>query len=358
MTETDASDLELPSEGPARRRGGIRWKAVVGLAGLAGLAIAVVTTADDARGEALPSAGPVVAAVVLHMVALACASWAWASLFPPAVDRRALASGLYTSQLTKYLPAGGFVQMASQVALSSQGDVAAAALRFPVFSLTYVLAGVTIGAGVAVAGDLPPWARALGALGLVLLVTLDRRALAAALRLARRLVKRLPEPDRLPPQGAILRCYAGALANMAVYAAAFVILLRDLTDVEPFAAWAALAAGWAVGYVVVFLPSGIIVREAVLLAALPGLDTATLLGASIAHRLAGLVAEVLMAAWGHLRLAYARRAAATAAPAPDDHAVAGRAEPGQAGGPDGTNTSGDPSRRPLGPVARMPAPNE
>ena len=280
----------------------------MGLAGLVGLAIAAVSTADDARGQTLPGAAPVAAAVVLHMVALGCASWAWASLFPPGVDRRVLASGLYTSQLTKYLPAGGFVQMASQVALSSQGDVAAAALRFPVFSLTYIMAGVTIGAGVALDGDLPTWGRLLAGLGLGLLVTLDRRMLAAALRLARRVVKRLPEPDRLPSQAAILRCYIGALGNMAVYSAAFVILLRDLTDIDAFPAWAALAAGWAVGYVVVFLPSGIIVREAVLLAALPGLETAVLLGASVAHRLAGLVGEILMSAWGHLRVRRARRA--------------------------------------------------
>lgn len=312
VTDVDASDLVPPtgpvSETPARGRRRVRWKALIGLAGLVGLAIAAATTVDDVREQALPGAGPLAGAFVLQMLAVVFAARAWVALFPPEADRLALASGLYTSQLTKYLPAGGIAQAASQVALaSSNGGMAAAAMRLPLFSLCSVLAGVTFSTGLVVDGDLPLWARALSVLGLAALVTLDRRVLQALLRLARRFVRRLPPPEDLPGQRAILTCYLFALGNIAAFAAAFVLLLGDLTEIDALGAGAALAAGWVVGYLVVPLPSGLGVREAVLVAALPSLAAGPLLAASVAHRLVGLVAEASLAGVAHARTVLARR---------------------------------------------------
>ena len=70
---------------------------------------------------------------------------------------------------------------------------------------------------------------------------------------------------------------------------------------------AALCAGWAAGYLVLFIPSGLGVREAVLLAALPNLAAAPLLAASVAHRLLGLLAEAVLAGATQLRAVRARR---------------------------------------------------
>jgi hypothetical protein len=306
VSEGEVIDPVAPTPG-ARRR--VRWQAVIGLASIAGLTIAAVSSVDDAREQALPGAAPLAAALVLQVVAMILVARGWATLFPPGADRDTIIRGLYTSQLTKYLPAGGFVQAASQVALSS-GDtgLALAAMRLPVFSTCSLAAAGTAGAALAVVGDLPTWARVLAGLGLGLLALLDRRVLARFLNLARRLIRRLPTSDALPDQGAILRCYAYILLNQVAYAAAFVVLLSDLADVEGVAAAAAFCAGWGLGYAALPLPSGVLVREGVLLAALPGLAMGSVLASSIAHRLTSFVAEALLAGRAHLAAVGRRRA--------------------------------------------------
>lgn len=300
MTELDVGDLVPPA--PGRRSALRRWQPVIGLAGLAGLAMAAYTMAGDVKGQDLPGVGALVAALVLHVVALVCAARAWVCLFPATADRRTLARGLYTSQLAKYLPAGGVLQVAGQVASSGdEAGMGAAALRLPVFSLCLVTAGATLAAGLALAGDLHTWARVLAAGGVLAPVLLDRRILAGVLHRLRRLVKRLPEPASLPPQTAIWQAYAFGLGNLAAYSAAFAVLLRNVSDVNPFVTAAALCAAWIAGYLVVPVPSGLGVREAVLIAALPGVTTAALLAASVAHRVLGVAAEAALAGGSRLR---------------------------------------------------------
>lgn len=278
------------------------------LLGLVALTVAAVTTARSADGQVLPGAAAMAGAFALHLVALTCAAQAWIALFPPGSDRRELARGLYTSQLTKYLPAGGFAQAASQVAFAgNQGGLKAAALRLPVFSLCSVVAGTTIGSMLAFDSDLAGWARVLAAAALLSVLCLHRSVLAAVLRLAKRLVRRLPEPDALPTQGEILRCYVFALGNLLAFSAAFAVLLDDLDDVAPLSVIGTLAAAWTAGYLVIVLPGGLGVREAVILAALPDVGRAPLLAVSIAHRLLGLAAEGLLAGKAHLQAVRERR---------------------------------------------------
>jgi hypothetical protein len=304
MTDTSTGGLVRQAPEPTRAR---RWRAVIGLVGLAAVVVATVTTVGDARGKALPGPWPLAAALIVQVCALIFIGRAWAALFPPEADRRTLASSLYTSQLTKYLPAGGLVQAASQVALSAHtSGVGSAALRLPVFSLCAIAAGATLAAPLVFSSSLPSWGRALAGLAWLVPLLLDRRLLGCALRAARRVVRRLPDPGSLPPQRSILTSYAFALANMATYAAGFTILLDDLTDVDPLLAGAALCAAWVVGYLVVPLPSGLGVREVVLVAALPALAAAPLLAASLAHRLLGIGAEVGLAGVTRLRLARGR----------------------------------------------------
>src|SRR5262249_16495012 len=156
VTELDASDLLVPEPPPpGRPRRRVRWKALISIAGIAGLAIAAYTGVGDAREHKLPGPVPLAAALVLQAPAPLSAGWARVALCRRSSNRQALRSGLYTSQLTKYLPAGGFVQAASQVALSSdENGMAAAALRLPVFSLCQVAGALTVGSLVALNGDL------------------------------------------------------------------------------------------------------------------------------------------------------------------------------------------------------------
>jgi len=306
VSEGEVTAPIAPALEPRRR---LRWQAVIGLASIAGLAIAAVSTVDDAREQALPGVAPLAAALVLQVVAMIFVARGWAALFPPGVDREPIIRGLYTSQLTKYLPAGGFVQAASQVALSSgETGLALAAVRLPVFSTCSLAAAGTAGAALAVVGDLPTWARILAGLGLGLLALLDRRVLARALELARRVIRRLPPPDALPDQPAILRCYVMNLVSQVVYAAAFVLLLSDLADVDGVAAAAAFCAGWGLGYAALPLPSGVLVREGVLLAVLPGLAIGSVLASAVAHRVTSFVAEALLAGRAHLAAVARRRA--------------------------------------------------
>jgi uncharacterized membrane protein YbhN (UPF0104 family) len=305
VSEGEITAPIAPAPEPERR---LRWQAVIGLASIAGLAIAAVSTVDDAREQALPGVASLAAALVLQVVAMILVARGWAALFPPGVDREPIIRGLYTSQLTKYLPAGGFVQAASQVALSSgETGLALAAVRLPVFSTCSLAAAGTAGAALAVVGDLPTWARILAGLGLGLLALLDRRVLARALELARRVIRRLPPPDSLPNQPAILRCYVLNLLSQIVYAAAFVLLLSDLADVDSVAAAAAFCAGWGLGYAALPLPSGVLVREGVLLAVLPGLAIGSVLASAVAHRVTSFVAEALLAGRAQLAAVARRR---------------------------------------------------
>jgi uncharacterized membrane protein YbhN (UPF0104 family) len=289
---TGETAVAAPSTSRPRKA---RWKAVLGLAALVALLVAAATSFDDVKDDLT---NPVVLAQAfgLHLVALICGARAWSALFPPEVDRRALARGVYLSQLTKYLPAGGFVQTASQVALSAeQGGLAVAAVRLPVFSACFVAASTTLGSSLALESDLPTWGRLLAGASLATVVVLDRRVLRWLLGLARRFVRRLPEGDALPPQDAILRCYAWALANMAAFSTAFVVLLRDVADIGPLEAGAALCLGWVVGYLALVVPGGVGVREGVLLATIPSLSLGTVAAVSAVHRLVGLTAEALLA---------------------------------------------------------------
>lgn len=304
MTDADAGDLLPPEQGPGRAR---RWQAVIGLVGLVAVTVAAVTTVDDARGRALPAPWTLAGALVLSIVALAFGAQAWIRLFPRSADRRALASSMYVSQLTKYMPAGGLVQAASQVAMSGQtSGLAPAALRLPVFSLCLVAAAATLATPLAFATSLPAWGRLLAALGLVAPLVLDRRLLTRLLRAVRRVVGRIPDVE-VPPQRSILASYAFALANMATSAAVFTLLLTDLTDVDPLLAGAAFCGAWAIGYLAVPLPSGIGMREVILVAVLPGLGTGPLLAASLAQRLLTIAAEAGLAALSRVRLSTARR---------------------------------------------------
>jgi uncharacterized membrane protein YbhN (UPF0104 family) len=56
----------------------------------------------------------------------------------------------------------------------------------------------------------------------------------------------------------------------------------------------AFAAAWIVGFLAFFIPSGLGVREVVLIALLPAWDSTQVIGASVGFRVAALVGEMLL----------------------------------------------------------------
>jgi uncharacterized membrane protein YbhN (UPF0104 family) len=114
---------------------------------------------------------------------------------------------------------------------------------------------------------------------------------------AHHLIRRIPGSDQLPTQKDIITFYLWALATIGSLSATYAILLGSLdTGANPFFVFCAFALSWLVGFLAVPIPAGVGVREAVLVALLPGVGTAPLLAASLALRLLSIGAELLAVA--------------------------------------------------------------
>jgi glycosyltransferase 2 family protein len=201
--------------------------------------------------------------------------------------------------------------------ITAGARVGQAATAAAVWAFTTVVAGCTLAAGLVFAASLPPWLRALSLCGLLAPLLLHRRALALALHAAHRLIRRVPDPDVLPTQRRILVCFAWSLGNAITGSAAYAVLLSGQdTDANPITVASAFALSWVVGFLVFPLPSGIGVREAVLVAVVPGASSAALLAASLALRFLVLASE-LVATVGNQVLARRERRAGSASGDPD-----------------------------------------
>jgi glycosyltransferase 2 family protein len=276
---------------PDRRR---VLRAAVFLLGLAGLAVAVRSMVVESSREALPDWWALLLAGLASLVALLLAGRSWMGLFGTGQDRHALTGALYTSQLAKYLPLGGLAQAAGQLTMSvaAGAGLGQVATALAIFGLLTVVAGCVISGGLVFAETLPTWARALAILGPATPLIVNRRVLVAVLTGARRLVRRIPRADTVPPQAALVRSLGWSLGNMAVLSLAFAILLRSL-EIAPswFTVMAAFSASWVVGYLVFPVPGGIGIREALLILVLSDTPASSLLAASLALRLVILAAE-------------------------------------------------------------------
>jgi uncharacterized membrane protein YbhN (UPF0104 family) len=287
-------------------------------AGLAGIVFVVHRTIDDTRDQVMPHPAAIAVAGGLTLIAVLAGGRAWAALFGDVLDdriaRQRMAGTYYSSQLTKYLPAGGAVQAVSQVSLATATGMplGRVALAFPVLAVAAVVAGITLGAGLVFASELPAWARVLALMGLVAPVLLRRRLLARVLTLLRRIVHRIPTPERLPSQRSIWICYTWILVNLAAYSAAYAVLVRSLSsEVGAVTVFCAFAVSWVAGFIVLPLPAGVGVREAALVAIVPTLGAPVLLAASLAHRLLSIAAEVLAVVGSGVAARLGRRGSVT-----------------------------------------------
>jgi uncharacterized membrane protein YbhN (UPF0104 family) len=237
---------------------------------------------------------------------------AWSALFGAEADPRELRHGFYLSQLGKYVP-GGVWQAAGLVSLARDAgaDLANASTAFVVLAVAQVAGAATVGGLAAIAApDLPTFARIAMIAGLCLAALVYRGWMVATLRLVTRVVKRL-EVSSVPSQGAILRSYAWSVAAAAVAAASFTIIAHPHHAGLDVAAVGAFATAWWIGFAAVPFPSGIGIREAVLLGALRGpLGSGVVLGAAVGQRLVSIAAELTLigvTGTGHLRRRRSRR---------------------------------------------------
>lgn len=277
-------------------------QSILFLAGLVGIALVVAKTFDEADEQVLPSAEALVVAGVLSIVAIVSSARAWVALFSDLVESRAshliMRGTFYLAQLTKYLPAGGIVQTASQVGLAPNAGVPVrrAAVAFPVSVVGAFVACGTLGSGLVFDSELHTWTRVVALLGLATVVFLHRGLMAWVIDLAHRFVPRIPGSDQLPTQRDIFAFYLWALLTVGSLGAAYAVLLYSLdSNTNPYFIFSAFALSWLVGFLAVPIPAGLGVREAVLVFLLPGVGAAPLLAASLAARLLSIGAELLAA---------------------------------------------------------------
>lgn len=297
------------STAPQRRLAGRIVRIVLGAAGLAFLVIALIDTWDRSQ-RLLRSPARLACAFAVVLVALMLWARAWSALLRHEAEPKALQRGFYLSQLGKYVP-GGIWQAAGLVSLGRDAgaDLARASTAFVVLAVAQVAGAATVGGIAAIAApDLPTPFRIAVIAGLGLVIVVHRGWMVAALRLVARVVKRV-DVSSVPPQRAILRSYAWSVAATAAVAVAFTILAQPSHAGFAVAAVAAFATAWWIGFVAVPFPSGIGIREAVLLGALRGtLGSGVVLGAAVGQRLVSIAAELtLIFATGARRVQRARR---------------------------------------------------
>lgn len=285
-----------------RGRAGLAVRVVGGLIGAGYLVVAFLDAWDRSQGLPLPSAGALAAAFALVALGLAGALGAWAALLPGAGIGR-LASGFLTAQLGKYVP-GAVWQAVGQVDAAYRLGVPLprATTAFVVSALTQAVGGGVLGAALAFA-PVPPSVRLGAAAGLLLVLLLDRRWMAWLLaRLRRGDVSALPEGRR------IRRAWLLGLLPHLTGGLAFALLLAGTgAGFVPAAIPAAILA-WTVGFLALPFPSGIGVREAVLVAALGGWAAPTqILAASLALRLVTIAAEAALIAAARVQAASSAR---------------------------------------------------
>ncbi len=277
---------------PSGWRTRLRWLILV--SGMIGLAV-VTRQALTADESAVPSSAAAVVACVLHALSGMAAARAWAVLLGPDVDQTQVRGAMYESQLSKYVPAGGLLQAAGQVALSTSTSVTMrrSAFAWVTSIIVTVVAGCLLLSAFALAGGFTGWGRAAAALAAVSIVALDRRVLSWVLVQARRVSARVPRPDSLPAPAVLRSALLWATAGFLLVATSFTTILLDLdgslraVDVLP-----AFVAGWLVGFLLVPLPAGLGAREAVLVALIPGSTTGLILAASLGQRVVAFAAEL------------------------------------------------------------------
>jgi glycosyltransferase 2 family protein len=277
---------------------------VLGVAAAVAVAVAFVTAREDAGAVGAPDPARLLAAAAAIGIALLAAAAAWSTLLGER-RLRVVLPGFLGAQLARYIP-GSLWQGVSQVLDAERLGVrrSRATTAFLVQLGTQVVAATVVALLVLLdASRLPPWLLvAVVATPLVALPMVSRSWMSRAVARLRARSTRFAGMDLAPPsQRALWIATAFGAVNAVLVGIAFGLLIPSATSPrEVVAAAGAFAFAWLVGFLVVPLPAGLGVREALLVVGLAGRHSvAVVLGAAVVLRLLMMVVEVGLAVVAH-----------------------------------------------------------
>ena len=278
-------------------------RVVLTIAALVAIAVALVRAIEDAGQVTLPGPGRLVASGLLLAVGMVAATTAWATLLPR-VDFRTVLPGFGLAQLAKYVP-GSVWQGVGQVADAHRLGIPAptATVAYIVQMVLQALVAGAVSVTALVAPGLPWWLRIPAVLGPLGVFLIRRRWLDALVAILARLTRRVDASRiELPSQRALLTAAAASLVTILSIGTSFAVLLPSGLGPRGFLGTAGIfMLAWLIGFLVVPLPSGLGVREAVLVVGLGDLHpVADVLAAAIVARLVLVVVEAAFVAVAQL----------------------------------------------------------
>ena len=272
-------DGDRPGRAPGRSPPrGLAWASLLFLAAALAAVVAALAGGWGAwAGIAASSAAgwqvrplPLAGSVACGAVALWISGVTWAAVFRAAggrLDVPEAAAAWLGSNLGRYLP-GKIWQVTGLVGYARARDASGAGALATLLMFQGVMLASGAGLGVAALGGSAfagagPWPVLLGGLGVAAAVSPP--AMRVVMRLGRRLLRESGQArEAAPGWHPILRAVAGSLLAWAFHGLGFWLLLQGLVaenPLDPFAAAGVFSASYVVGYLAVFAPGGMIVRE-------------------------------------------------------------------------------------------------
>lgn len=245
----------------------------------------------------LPDPATVLLMVFIIGVGVLGGSMSWAVLLSPRLELARVRSAFLVSQMLKYAPAGGLLQAAGQVSLSTSGTVSSirASTAFLTHALVQVVAGAFMSAFVVAHSSAPPLLRALAAVGFLAPVLLSRAWMVRLAGWASRTFKRDLDLHGIPSQAALVRSFLWVLVPLITGGLAFGLALDGASSLgSAVSLIPSFSLAWTAGFLAFPVPAGLGVREAVLTTIVlvpPG----AVVAASIVQRTASILAEGLLA---------------------------------------------------------------
>ena len=288
-----------------RRSGAGRTTVVVGVAiGVLGLGFVVRTLVDQASEVRSAVAGGdpwlLVAALATAALAMVAVALPWRGaieLLGGRLDAAGTVARYFAGEIGKYVPGtvwavvgrGELARRSGVRAEAAYGSVALSLLALYLAALAAATA--TLPAVLAQGGDRRPWLLLL--LLPVGLVALHHAVTSRVVAVAGRL-RRKPLDVAVPRWGEILVLVARYLPAWVLIGSATWLVAEALGG---DASWPqvvfATSLSWFAGFVVVPVPGGVGVREAVFLASVPGLDAGVAAAAALVARIAFVVVDAV-----------------------------------------------------------------
>jgi glycosyltransferase 2 family protein len=282
-----------------------------GILGLSFLLVALVRTWNRSSHATflLPAWRPVTA-IALLTGAVRLTAVGWATLLEGKAPKDALLKSFIYSQPGKYIP-GAVWQAMGQIGLAAEAGIPLklASAAFPVHVVTILAAAGAVGTLLAATGShLSIPARLIGLVGLIPVLLLKRQWMARVASFVQRPSRSTTASEVIPLQDAILRSFGWTVAAFSLSCAAYSVLFPRLQGLQFVAVGAGFALAWICGYVALPFPAGLGVREAALVAILGPFGTANVIAASVWHRLAAILSELLSIGIARVRFRRSNRA--------------------------------------------------